>query len=153
MSLKSPDFKQLEKAFNGDLDLALFFLSWVKNGRNATQAYIELNPKVDRNSAQVLGSRQLAKIDRQAVMKSYGLDTERYFTQLDEGLKALKSDMIGQTFPDHKTRAIYHDKLGKLLGIENDKGNGSSNTIQILVMPTQLIEKYDISSKPSDSSE
>ena len=30
----------------------------------------------------------------------------------------MKSDMTGQTYPDHKTRKDYHDKLGRLLGIE-----------------------------------
>jgi hypothetical protein len=147
-----PDTKQLEEAFNGDLDLVLFFISWIKHGRNATEAYLELNPNVDRNSAQVLGSRQLAKIDREAVMKSYGLDSELYFQQLFDGLKAIKSDITGQTYPDHKTRQPYHDKLGKLLGIEQDKSGGPNIDLKVLVMPSELITKYDISSKSSDSS-
>jgi hypothetical protein len=121
-NITEPNLDELEKAFDGDLDLVLFFVSWIKHGRNATEAYLELNPNVDRTSAQVLGSRQLAKIDRQAVMKSYGLDTELYFQQLHDGLQAIKSDATGQTYPDHKAREPYHDKLGKLLGIESEGG-------------------------------
>src|SRR3990167_2115195 len=118
---KEPNIKQLEKAFNGNLDLVLFFVSWIKNGRNATAAYLELNPKVDRTSAQVLGSRLLAKIDRLAVMKSYGLGLEEYFNQLKEGIEATKwNDFTGEREPDHKTRKEYHKTLGKLLGIERD---------------------------------
>lgn len=117
-NLPTPNINELEKAFGGDLDSVLFFVSWIKNERNATKAYKELNPSVDITSAQVLGSRQLAKIDRLAVMKSYGLGLEEYFEQLKEGLKAVKSDITGQTYPDHKTRAIYLDKLEKLLGID-----------------------------------
>src|SRR3990167_4369127 len=104
-ALLKPDIKALEKAFGGDLDLVLFFLSWVKNGRNATRAYKELNPSVDITSAQVLGSRQLAKIDRGAVMKSYELGFEEYFTQLKEGMTATKwNDFTGEREADHKTR-------------------------------------------------
>lgn len=115
---KKPTIKALEKAFQGDLDLVLFFLTWVKNGRNATEAYSELNPNVDRASAQVLGSRQLAKIDRGAVMESYGLGVEKYMEQLKEGLTAMRSDITGTLYPDHKARDTYHKRLGELLGIE-----------------------------------
>ena len=31
--------KELAKVFNNDLDLVLFFLTWIKNGQNATKAY------------------------------------------------------------------------------------------------------------------
>lgn len=117
----TPNVKALEKAFDGNLDLVLFFLSWVKNERNATKAYLEINPSVDPASAAVLGSRMLKKVNVEAVLQAYGIGPETYYQQLAEGMKAVKSDMTGQTFPDHKTRAIYHDKLGKLLGIEKDK--------------------------------
>src|SRR3990167_7086107 len=104
----SVDIKVLEKAFDGDLDLVLFFLSWVKHGRNATKAYLELNPNVDPSSAQVMGSRLLAKIDRTAVMSSYGIGVEEYFTQLKDGHQAMKwNDFTGERVPDHKTRGDY----------------------------------------------
>jgi len=117
------DITALEKAFDNDLDNVLFFVSWVKNGRNATKAYLELNPNVDPASAQVMGSRRLAKIPVGAVMKCYGLGLEEYFDQLKEGLGAMKlEDLSGEKVPDHATRKGYHDKLGKLLGMERDLG-------------------------------
>lgn len=137
-----PNIKDLEKAFDGNLDLVLFFVSWIKHERNATEAYLELNPSVDRTSAQVLGSRQLAKIDRGAVMKSYDLGLEEYFQQLKDGLKAIKSDATGQTYPDHKTRALYHDKLGKLLGIETD--NPPNVAIQVNTIIGAKKDEYGI---------
>lgn len=118
------DLNSLEEAFKDNLDLMLFYLTWIKNGMNATSAYLELHPHVDSHSARVLGSRWLARVsnvDKQLLMKAYGLDQEKYFTQLKDGLDAIKSDITGNTYPDHKTRALYHDKLGKLLGIEADK--------------------------------
>lgn len=146
------NIEDLEKAFNGDLDLMLFYLTWVKNGLNSGKAYKELHPLVDEHSARTLGSRLLTKVDKSLVMQAYGLNHETYFVQLAEGLKALKADMIGQTYPDHKTRAIYHDKLGKLLGIESDKP-GVQITQQILVMPSELMGKYDLTKNdfPSDT--
>lgn len=112
------DSKELEKAFDGDLDLILFYLAWVKHGLNASKAYKELHPDVDDHSARVLGSRQLAKVNKQAVMAAYGLDIDKYFEQLKAGMGAIKSDMTGQTYPDHKVRDSYHSKLGQLLGLE-----------------------------------
>lgn len=116
-----PNIKDLEKAFDGDLDLVLFFLSWVKNDRNASKAYLELNPSVDPASARVLGSRKLAKINIQAILETYGLGMEEYMIQLKKGIGAMKRDQYsGEEYEDHATRKPYHDKLGKLLGIERE---------------------------------
>ena len=132
---KEIEIKSLEKAFDGNLDLVLFFVSWVKNGRNATKAYKELNPHVDIASAQVLGSRQLAKIDRFAVMESYGLGLETYFQQIKEGHQATKwNDFTGEREPDHATRKGYNDKLGKLLGVEKDTGISISGEKVIAIL-------------------
>jgi hypothetical protein len=121
-NLPTPNIKELEKAFDGNLDLMLFYLTWIKNGLNGSKAYKELHPQVDDHSCRVLGSRWLARVstcDRELLMNAYGLDREKYFVQLADGLEAQRSDPTGQVFPDHRTRAIYHDKLGKLLGIES----------------------------------
>lgn len=116
-----PDLDKLEKALGGDLDLVTFFVAWIKNGRNASKAYKELNPHVSDVSARTLGGRQLAKVDKREIMRAYGLDEDVYFTQLREGIKATTPDQgTGEVLPDHKTRKGYHDKLGKLIGIEGD---------------------------------
>ena len=56
------NLKELEKAFSGDLDLMLFYLTWIKCGLNASKAYKELHPDCNDHSARVLGSTTLAKI-------------------------------------------------------------------------------------------
>ena len=121
--LVNPSIKELEKAFDGDLDLMLFYLTWVKLGRNATKAYQELNPHVEYASAAVLGSRMLKRVKIDAVLKAYDLTEETYYTQLVDGIKAERRDQFtGEMYPDHKTREPYHTKLGKILGIETDEG-------------------------------
>lgn len=123
----------LEKAFDNDLDLVLFFLSWIKNSRNASKAYLELNPNVDPASARVLGSRQLAKVNITAIMETYGLGIEEYFTQLKAGHEAMKwNDFTGEREADHKVRGDYSKRIGKLLGIEKEEGN---TLVQVNVQP------------------
>lgn len=118
---KNKELKELIKVFDEDMDLVLFFMKWVEKGRNATQAYIELHPQVNRISAQVMGSKLLSKIPRDIIMKTYGLGFHKYMKQLKSGLEATKwNDFTGEREPDHKTRLGYHDKQGKLLGIEGD---------------------------------
>jgi hypothetical protein len=120
--ITKPNLSELKKAFNGDLDLMLFYITWIKHNRIAYKAYMELYPNVDEHTARTLGSRKLAKVDMQLVMQAYGLDGDLYFNQLYDGIHAIKSDATGQTYPDHKVRKDYHDKLGKLLGIEKNEG-------------------------------
>lgn len=115
----------LKILFGDDEDLMLFFLKWLQNGRNATQAYLDLHPDVTYLSAKTLGSRMVKKIDLQSILLSYGLDFDVYFTQLKEGLAATRIHGTDDNFieiPDHKVRKDYHDKLGKLLEIEKTEG-------------------------------
>lgn len=147
MAITHPDTKALEKIFNGDLDLMLFYVAWIKNGLNSTKAYLELHPELTRESAQVLGSRQLAKIDRQVIMKSYGLDDDLYFKQLVDGIDATKwNDFTGEREADHKTRQGYHDKLGKLLAIETDKPMNN-----IVVIPIMKGESVHLNSSDQEN--
>ena len=132
MTAKEPKFepsiKALEKVFEGDTDLLLFYLSWLKNGLNATKAYKELHPEVTDGSAEVLGSRALGKVSKETVLQAYNLDLQKYFSQLKEGLDATKwNDFTGEREADHKTRKDYHDKLGRLLGVEQGSGNTNIN--------------------------
>jgi len=123
--------KELAKVLNNDPELLLFFSEWWKAGRNSTRAYQALHPEYnleDPNDYAVcatLGSRLFKKVDIFAVLTMYGLGPERYFKELAEGLEAVKSDMTGQILPDHTARKAYHDKLGKLLGLE--KGDSGVN--------------------------
>jgi hypothetical protein len=119
MNSNKPEIKTLEKAFKGNLDLVLFYLTWIKNGLKAGKAYKELHPEVNDHSADTLGSRELKKVEFPMVMQAYGLDSQKYFEQLKDGLDATKwNDFTGEREADHKTRQGYHDKLGRLLGFE-----------------------------------
>ena len=40
-----------------------FFVAYIENGGNATEAYLEVNPKVTRGSAGAIGSKILSTID------------------------------------------------------------------------------------------
>lgn len=121
--LPSPnlELQQLEEAFDGDIDLLLFYVSWLKNGLSAKKAYKELHPDVTDASSEVLGSRMLSKVKQTDIVSAYGLSIETYFQQLKEALAATKRDHFsGEISPDHKTREPYHTKLGKMLGLEKD---------------------------------
>lgn len=132
--------------FEDDQDLLLFYLAWIKNGLNASKAYQELHKDVTEHSARTLGSRLLAKVDKRLVMQAYGLDLDRYFKQLREGLDAEKvNEFTGEMYPDHTTRKPYHDKLGKHLGLEKDKAliefNQQNNTFVTLDKFMENIKK------------
>jgi hypothetical protein len=135
----SPNIKELEKAFNGDRDLMLFWLTWVKHGLNAGDAYHELHPNVKEHSADTLGSRELKKVDILMVLQAYGLNVQKYFQQLKDGIDATKwNDFTGEREPDHKVRKEYNDKIGKLLGVE--KSDGPTSLTQINVTGKNEIE-------------
>lgn len=129
------DISVLESVFEGDKEMVLFFLAWIKHGRNATQAYKELHPNVSDQVASVLGSRKLGKVSIEMVLDSYGIGVTDYFNQLKDGLNAMKQ-MEGMAIstngeiakaitevPDHRTRRVYHKALGEILKIERNENN------------------------------
>lgn len=131
------DIEKLQEAFSkedgkSDLDLFLFYVTWVKNELNASKAYKEIHPSVSDHSSRVLGSRELAKVNKELVMQAYGLDLQTYYKQLKDGLNAKKRDQFtGEMYDDHQVRKPYHDKLGKQLGVETD----TPVNIQVNVIP------------------
>jgi hypothetical protein len=128
-------FKDLIKIFDGNIDLALFYVTWIKCGLNASKAYKELHPDIDDASSYVLGSRMLRKVNKSAIMEAYGLDYQLYFKQLEEGIKADKRDQFsGEMSPDHKTRREYHKTLGTLLGIETDNPQININADKVIAI-------------------
>lgn len=106
----------------GTKERTLFFLTWLKHDRNATEAYKELHPKVTERSAGVLGSRELGNIDFKLVAQAYGLDTHKYFDVLKNAMDAEKwNEFTGEREKDYRVIKPYHDKLGKILGVETDQ--------------------------------
>lgn len=140
----------LEKIL-GDKEIAAFYQEWSTNGMNSTTAYMKLHPNVSRNSARVLGSRMLAKVNLVDVADAYGLDKDIYFKQLKEGVQAFKRDQFtGEIEADHKTRLPYHTKLGKILGVEVDTPPVAIEN-KIVIMSQEVINKYAPSSPSADS--
>lgn len=122
----------------GDIKLTMFFLEWLKTGRNATQAYRNLHPTADDHSCRVLGSTTLAKISIPLVLDAMGLGVDKYMSQLTDGLMAEKKAVLRKydrktgallqeldlSGPDHKVRRLYHEPLGRMLNLEKDKNIG-----------------------------
>jgi hypothetical protein len=152
LTKKEPSLNDLEEML-GSKERVLFYLTWLKHNRNATQAYLELHPDVSERSANVLGSRMLRNIDIGLIANAYNLNHERYLNMIDEGLEATKSvsaiitgkdadnkDMDFIEVPDHQTRLKYHDKLGKLIGVESDK---QQTNVQVNVLNKLDTQKKD----------
>ncbi|NTW30638.1 MAG: hypothetical protein HGA33_05135 [Candidatus Moranbacteria bacterium] len=126
------DLAPLMEAVGGDEELALFFLAWLKHDHVAWKAYKEIRPNVTDQSARVMGSQFLARINKRAIVESYdGLGLGEYLRQLKEGLLATKvsyervknaagdEEIEIMEAPDHKTRRAYHRALGEILEMEN----------------------------------
>lgn len=131
------DEKFIEQALNIDeLDLLRFYGYYLKHNLNATKAYQELKPNVAESSAQSSGSMYVSRLMRlhpELILSAYGLDADKYTKQLAKGLEATKwNDYTGEREDDHKTRLPYHDKLGRLLKIEEKKQENSVNFFQFI---------------------
>ncbi|MFH1353694.1 MAG: hypothetical protein ABIH36_00205 [bacterium] len=114
----------LSEVFRDDKALALFFNEWFENGGNASKAYIKLHPHVTKQSARVLGARQLAKVSVSDLLAVGGFTAETYMRALSDGLGATKS-VYYREVPDYVTRFKYFLVFGRLLGI--DKGSSQVN--------------------------
>ena len=131
-SQKQVTLQAITDLLGGDHELAQFFLEWLENGHNATRAYLKFHPNVTEHSARVLGAVVLAKISIPQVLEGLGLGRSKYLEQLEAGLNAgrviiiEKFDKNGKKVakldlsqPDHKTRRLYHEPLGQMLGLES----------------------------------
>lgn len=134
----------VKELFNNDQDLALFFAAWVENERNATKAMLQIRPSLAYGTAATLGGRMLKKVEKDLVLSAYGLGIDTWMQQLSDGLganKQIAAMVIGKDedskttdfieVPDHAVRKPYHDKLGKLLGLEGEE-RGVPVTVNIL---------------------
>lgn len=132
--------EEVEKLLDGDTTLAMFFLEWLNNGLNAKMAYLKFHPNVQERSAEVLGSRELRKVEVATIMEALGVGASPFFSQLAAGLNAEKKAVLRKydkqgnivqeldlSQPDHKTRAIYNERQGRMLGLEKEKGDKTIN--------------------------
>lgn len=158
-ALDATGIKPLEEALGGNKELVLFFLAWLKHDRNATKAYKFLHPTCTDASCNVLGSRQLSKVSIQVILDSYGLGIDTYIEKLKKGLEAneveFKSITIGKgkkakvkiqeiVRPNHSVQSEYHSKLGKLLGLEGKKDEGTTVAVQVNNLISEKKNSYGI---------
>jgi len=128
---KKPDLNDLEEML-GSKERVLFYLTWLKHDRNATKAYQELHPEAKETTCQVNGSKMLSNIPINLITTAYGLGHEKYFDVLRKAMDSTKwNDFTGEREPDYKTIKPYHDKLGKLLGLEQEQ---SAPNVQVNVL-------------------
>ena len=130
-------YSQLKDLMGGDDEVTLFFIEWVSNGRNAAKAYRAIKPDVTAQSAKVMGSRMLSRVNLSLVLDSYGLGVDTYFKKLKEGLSATR--LFGKNaiiHADYNARRSYHEVLGTMHGLENKKEQGITfnfNTIGTVI--------------------
>lgn len=145
-SIQALNSNELKVIFGENNELALFFVTWLKNGRNATKSYQELHPGVEYNSAKTLGSRIVkelfTKVDLSILLGSYDLGYERFLKQLEEGLNC----------PDHKTKFLYFQSLASLLGLEiksNPKASSEEAWRNVEILPSSWY-KSDITTTQNE---
>ena len=141
-------------ACDNDMERALFFAEWIRNGRNATKAARAIRPHLSDMSAKVVGSRLLTSVNLLAIFNALGLGVEEYIEHLKNGLNAKqiaveKDPETGSItareldVPNHDVRAQYHSKLGQILGIETKDG-GTSVAVQVNNLINDKRDKYGI---------
>lgn len=133
------------EACDNDPDVVEFYAEWIKQGKDATKAYLAIYPHVTRGSASVLGHRMLSRVNRRLIMESYGLTEDLYLEKLHEGVYATKTnEFTGEEKADHNARKYYHGKLGELIGWEvQEKGGVTVNNYtqnNFSVDPSELKE-------------
>lgn len=122
--------------------------AYIKTG-SATKAAQEVYNTTSYNSAAQIGSENLKKLQYGDLMESMGLTDVALLNVGTKGmLEANKQSITGEVFPDYNVRHKYWDTMLKLKGRLNPKSDGdvNINEVKILVIPPELIGKYDLSS-------
>lgn len=128
--------KVIIEACGNDEKVIAFCMYWLKM-RNAKEAYIAMkkeghpNIVIDDNVACVMGSHYLSKINRSILLSIHNLTMERYLSKIDSALEAKKYvEELGVT-DDVQAQKPYHDKLGRLLGVEQESGGNGAMKVQL----------------------
>lgn len=102
--------------------------AYIETG-NATEAAMRVYNVKDRDSANAIGSQNLAKLSLPDLMEDMGLtDVALINVGLEGMLKASKKDITGDTYPDYNVRHKYWDTMLKL---KKKLGNDTQNPVQI----------------------
>ena len=142
----------MAKGDNLTLKQRRWIKEYIETG-NATEAAARVYDVKDRESAGTIGTENLQKLAMSDLMEEMGLTDVALINIGVEGMtKAVKQSVTGEVFPDYNTRRGYWETLLKVKGKLKETANAITNKVQVLVMPNELISKYDISSESVDSS-
>lgn len=127
--LKDASMDQFLNSFD-TREQGLFFYYWINNGLDHIKAYKSCYPNAHNDkTVSNQASKLLMSIDKRQRMRAWleskGLNEHLYFDKLLQGIND----------PDNKTMKLFHDKLGKVLDIEDDKNTQNiaigGNKIQV----------------------
>lgn len=142
----------------GDINLAIFFMEWLNNNRNATKAFAALHPgrydlsdKKQARVCSVMGSNYLGRIDISRILDAYGIGLDKYLKKIKDGIDAKTKEafVLGGVsnarlevveHENHEVQLQYHTKLGKILKIEQDE-NGNQNNTQVNINFGEALRK------------
>jgi len=111
------------------LDLTLKQRKWIKEyikTGNATEAAMRVYDCKDRESANAIGSENLAKLSFPTLMEEMGLTDVALLNAGAEGMLAKKSTITGEMIPDYNARHRYWETLFKLKGRLKDNATNIS---------------------------
>jgi len=139
--------------------LSLKQRKWIKEyieTGNATEAAMRVYKVKDRASAGSIGTENLQKLALPELMEEMGLTDVALVNIGTEGMtKPVKQSITGEVHPDYTTRHRYWDTM---LRLKRKLGTGDINIqanegSKVLIMSSELIDKYEVSPNPVDSSE
>lgn len=146
--MEDKDMSEDVDAIKEQLALETFLQDWIECGFNAQEAYLKRHPKVTKGSAAVMGGRMLSRVNLPDVLEARGLGRDVYYKKLKEGLEATRRISSftepDVDVPDFKVRRDYHKALGKVLNVEKDKMDITSDGKPIqIVIPQEIAEKNE----------
>jgi len=121
-----------------------FIEAYIENNGNATEAYLAINNRANKNTAGVLGFRMLrkVKISVNEFLDKLGLDNLALSQKLKEGLEAVKV-IAGVEVPDHNVRVRYLDMAFKLKNVYPGEKGKAEEPEDITIKVTLPEEKRD----------
>ena len=138
---------ELKKKSKRTLKQSKWLKVYLETG-NATEAAMQVYNCKNRVSARQIGWENITKLDFSDFLEEAGVTDKLLQQKLMEGLNADKS-FLEMEVPDFAVRHKYLETALKLKRRLNTKeGDMNIKEAKILVMPTQLIDKYGIDNTP-----
>jgi len=110
----------------------------IAEGKTQRQSYIDAYdtkgsiPTVDAEASKTVRKPQVQEALAKALIK-HGIDLDSSIAPIGKALHAMKqNEFTGEITEDIKTQLMGSDRALKLMGIGQDRDNGSTNFIQII---------------------